>query len=145
LTVPPQYFQSIIAIELAVTGALLWQIRYFEHDRHGADRGYRPLPHPVVRLSVAVILAGTLLGSLVGILREAGREVAIPVAIGLAISMLPILLRVLPPLRRSEGTGQWDPRAAVTIVGLLLYVLLVAGFAILLSLDPDQPIHPLPG
>jgi len=28
--VPVQYFQSVIAIELAVTGALLWQMRYFE-------------------------------------------------------------------------------------------------------------------
>jgi len=27
---PVQYFQSVIAIELAVTGALLWQIRFFE-------------------------------------------------------------------------------------------------------------------
>jgi hypothetical protein len=27
--VPVQYFQSVIAIELAVTGALLWQIRFF--------------------------------------------------------------------------------------------------------------------
>jgi hypothetical protein len=28
--VPVQYFQSVIAIELAVAGALLWQIRFFE-------------------------------------------------------------------------------------------------------------------
>jgi hypothetical protein len=28
--VPVQFFQSVIAIELAVAGALLWQIRYFE-------------------------------------------------------------------------------------------------------------------
>jgi hypothetical protein len=27
---PAQYFRSVIAIELAVTGALLWQIRFFE-------------------------------------------------------------------------------------------------------------------
>jgi hypothetical protein len=132
--VPPQYFQSIIAIELAVTGALLWQIRYFEHESRGRDQGYRPLPHPLVRLMVAVILAGTFLGSLIGILREAGNEVAIPVAIGLAISLLPILLRVLPPLNRSKQTGRRDPRFVVTIVGLLVYVLIVAGFVILLSL-----------
>ena len=47
--VPPQYFQSIIAIELAVTGALLWQIRYFEHGSRGREEAYRPLPHPLVR------------------------------------------------------------------------------------------------
>jgi hypothetical protein len=131
--VPPQYFQSIIAIELAVTGALLWQIRYFEHDSRAWDRGYRPLPHPLVRLIVAVILAGTLLGSLLGILRQAGRAVAIPVAIGLAISLLPILLRVLPPLTRSGETGRRDPRFVVTIGGLVAYVLIIAGFVILLS------------
>ena len=28
--VPVQYFQSVIAIELAVAGALLWQMRFFE-------------------------------------------------------------------------------------------------------------------
>lgn len=28
--VPPQYLQSIIAIELAVTGALLWQIVVYQ-------------------------------------------------------------------------------------------------------------------
>ena len=32
--VPVQFFQSTIAIELAVAGALLWEIRYF--DREGA-------------------------------------------------------------------------------------------------------------
>ena len=131
--VPPQYFQSIIAIELAVTGALLWQIRYFEHGSRGREEAYRPLPHPLVRLMVAVIIAGTFLGSLVEILREAGNEVAIPVAIGLAISPSPILLRVLPPLNRGEHTGSAASFAA-TIAGLILYVLIVAGFVILLSL-----------
>jgi hypothetical protein len=29
VAVPIQYFQSVIAVELAVTGALLFQIRYF--------------------------------------------------------------------------------------------------------------------
>ena len=81
---------------------------------------------------VAVIIAGTFLGSLVGILREAGNEVAIPVAIGLAISLLPILLRVLPPLNRGEHRG--GAASLATIAGLILYVLIVAGFVILLSL-----------
>src|SRR5262245_59057449 len=112
--VPPQYFQSIVAIELAVTGALLWQIRYFDHESRDRDQAHRALPHPLVRLLVAVVIAGTFLGSLIGIVQEAGNEVAIPVAVGLAISLLPILLRVLPPLNRSETTGRRDPRAVVT-------------------------------
>lgn len=134
MSVPPQYFQSIIALELAITGALLWQIRYFEHESRASDQGDRPLPDARVRLLVAVILAGTLLGSLLGILHESGTAVAIFVAIGLALSLLPILLRVLPPLTRSAETKERDPRFLVTIVGLLLYVVIVAVFVILLSL-----------
>lgn len=33
-----QYFQSIIALELGITGALLWQIRYFEHGGGASDQ-----------------------------------------------------------------------------------------------------------
>jgi len=29
MSVPVQYFQSVIAFELAVAGALLWQMRFF--------------------------------------------------------------------------------------------------------------------
>ena len=133
MSAPPQYFQSIIAIELAITGALLWQIRYFEHRSQASDRGDRPLPEARVRLLVAVILAGTIFGSLLGILHEAGEAVAIFVAIGLALSLLPILLRVLPPLTRSPQTKRGDPRIVVTIVGLLLYVVGTAVFVILLG------------
>jgi hypothetical protein len=35
--VPVQYFQSIIAVELAIAGALLFQVRFFDKDR--ADQG----------------------------------------------------------------------------------------------------------
>jgi hypothetical protein len=37
--VPVQFFQSTIAIELAVAGALLWEIRFFE--RNGTTRRLR--------------------------------------------------------------------------------------------------------
>jgi hypothetical protein len=49
--VPVQYFQSVITIELAVAGALLWQMRYFEprgghgtapvYLTRGCDSGWR--------------------------------------------------------------------------------------------------------
>jgi hypothetical protein len=30
--VPVQFFQSVIAVELAIVGALLWQIRFFDKE-----------------------------------------------------------------------------------------------------------------
>ena len=134
MSIPVQYFQSIITIELAITGALLWQIRYFEHRSVAQSDEDRPLPHPLIRLLVAVILAATMFGSLLGILHEGETWAAIAVTIGLAVSLLPILLRVLPPLARVAGTQGRDPHFAVTIVGLLLYVVVTAVFVILLSL-----------
>jgi hypothetical protein len=132
MSVPPQYFQSIIALELAVTGALLWQIRYFEHERV-SDVGVRALPHPLVRGLVALVLLGTILGSLLGILHEGGKTLAVLVGIGFVGSLLPVLLRVLPPLKRNEGTGERDPHYVVTILGLLVYVVVAVVFVVLLG------------
>ena len=42
MDVPVQYFQSVIAIELAVSGALLWQMRFFESNT--ARREGEPFP-----------------------------------------------------------------------------------------------------
>jgi len=56
--VPVQYFQSVITIELAVAGALLWQMRYFE------PRGEKPkierLPDPYLRLGLALVMGATI-------------------------------------------------------------------------------------
>ena len=130
--VPPQYFQSIIALELAVTGALLWQIRYFERGPP-AEVGVRALPHPLVRGLVAVVLLATVLGSLLGIMQEGGKVLATFVGIGFVVSLLPVLLRVLPPLTRSDGTNERDPHIAITIVGLLAYVLIAVVFVLVLA------------
>jgi hypothetical protein len=132
VSVPPQYFQSVIALELAITGALLWQIRYFEHREPGSDGGDRPLPHPLIRLAVAAVLAATLLGSLLGIVREGGTGLAIGVAIGLGVSVLPVLLRVLPPLGRPADRRPSGP-AVVTVVGLLAFAGIFTVFVILLD------------
>jgi hypothetical protein len=48
MDVPVQYFQSVIAIELAVSGALLWQMRFFESNT--ARREGEPLPDARLRV-----------------------------------------------------------------------------------------------
>jgi hypothetical protein len=130
--VPVQYFQSVIAIELAVTGALLWQINFFDSDRTVR----RELPDTRLRILMALILGATVFGSLWAMVDEGrSRWPAIAVAIGLAISIIPILLRVLPPLARDAATSERDPSYGLTIVGLVLYVGVVAGFLVLLDLN----------
>jgi hypothetical protein len=130
--VPVQYFQSVIAVELAVAGALLWQMRYFESKR-GARRDDHDLPDPRLRLGLALVLGATVFGSLWAIVDEGPKWAALAVATGLAISLLPILLRVLPPLAKDAETNERDQNYAITVVGLLLYIGVVAGFLVLLD------------
>jgi hypothetical protein len=127
--VPIQYFQSVIAIELAVTGALLFQIRYFAPHR---DQAEEDLPDPLLRLAVAVVLGATLFGSLEAMLHGGDKTAAAAVMIGLALSLLPILLRVLPPLRREAQSHERRSDVA-TIAGVLLYVVLVVAALILIA------------
>jgi hypothetical protein len=128
--VPIQYFQSVIAIELAVTGALLFQIRYFAPRR---DQAEEDLLDPLLRLAVAVVLGATLFGSLEAMLHGGDKTAAAAVMIGLAVSLLPILLRVLPPLRREAQSHERRSDVAVTIAGVLLYVALVVAALILIA------------
>jgi hypothetical protein len=128
--VPIQYFQSVIAIELAVTGALLFQIRYFAPRR---DQAEEDLPDPLLRLAVAVVLGATIFGSLEAMLHGGDKIAAAAVMIGLAVSLLPILQRVLPPLRREVQSHERRSDVAVTIAGVLLYVALVAAALILIA------------
>jgi hypothetical protein len=59
--VPVQFFQSTITIELAVAGALLWEIRYF--DREGAaGRDRQELPDARLQRLFALVLGATLFG-----------------------------------------------------------------------------------
>ena len=128
--VPIQYFQSVIAIELAVTGALLFQIRYFAPRR---DQAEEDLPDPMLRLAVAVVLGATLFGSLEAMLHGGDKTAAAAVMIGLAVSLLPILLRVLPPLRREAQSHERRSDVAVAIAGVLLYIVLVVAALILIA------------
>jgi hypothetical protein len=42
---------------------------------------------------------------------------------------------VLPPLAKDAATNERDPDYAVTVLGLVFYVAVVAGFLVLLDLD----------
>ena len=130
MDVPVQYYQSVIAIELGVAGALLWQIRFFEPN---TARENEHLPHPRLRLLLALVLGATLFGSLWGIAHEGQSLAASAVTVGLAVSLVPILLRVLPPLARDAATKERDPSYFVTVVGLLLYIVVVGGIIVLLN------------
>jgi hypothetical protein len=132
--VPVQYFQSVIAIELAVTGALLWQIRFFDSERTSPPEGER-LPDARLRLGLALVLGTTLFGSLWAMADEGPKWAALVVTVGLAISLVPILLRVLPALAKDANTNERDPSYSVTVVGLVLYVAVVAGVLVLLDAD----------
>ncbi len=121
--VPVQYYQSVIAIEVAVTGVLLFQIRFFDT---GTDARGESGTDPRLRLLMLIVLTATLFGSLEAIRESGGRWAAVLVTVGLAISLLPILLRVLPPLRRDTQTQQRHPDFWVTVLGLVLYAAVVA-------------------
>jgi hypothetical protein len=133
MDVPVQYFQSVIAIELAVSGALLWQMRYFDSDAARQDRDH--LPDARLRVGLALVLGATVFGSLWAMADEGPKWAAVAVTIGLAVPLLPILLRVLPPLTKDAATNERDPDSAVTILGLILYVAVVAGVLVLLDIE----------
>src|SRR5262245_30001001 len=129
MDVPVQYFQSVITIELAVAGALLWKMRYFE----SGDEVRRPDPR--LRLGLALVLGVTVFGSLWAMADEGPKWAAVVLTIGLAVSLIPILLGVLPPLARDATTRERDPDYAVTVLGLVVYVAVVAGVLVLLDIE----------
>ena len=127
-----QFFQSTIAIELAVAGALLWEIRYFEREEANQDR---QRPDARLQLFFALVLGATLFGSLWALADEGTTLAATLVTIGVAISLLPIIVRVLPPLARDARTSERDADYAVTVFGLVAYVVVVAGVIALITID----------
>jgi hypothetical protein len=130
--VPVQYFQSVITIELAVAGALLWQMRYFDAR---TERETGRLPDARLRLALALVIGTTLFGSLWAMADEGPKWAAIVVTIGLAISVIPILVRGLPPLTRDARTNQRDPEYWVTIAGLIGYIVAVALVLVVLDIE----------
>jgi glucose-6-phosphate-specific signal transduction histidine kinase len=132
--VPVQFFQSTIAIELAVAGALLWEIRYFERESE-AKRDRQRLPDARLQLFFALVLGATLFGSLWALADEGTTLAANLVTIGVAISLLPILIRVLPPLARDARASERDANYGVTVFGLFAYAVVVAGAIALINID----------
>jgi ribose/xylose/arabinose/galactoside ABC-type transport system permease subunit len=120
--VPVQYFQSVIALETAVTGVLLFQIRFFATSK---DAPQESEVDPRLRVLLLAVLTATVFGSLEAIREGWGRWSAVLVTLGLAVSVLPILLRVLPPLRRDARTQERDPHYWTTLLGLVLYAVVV--------------------
>jgi hypothetical protein len=115
--VPVQYFQSIIATQVVVAGALLFQVRFF--DNSNIKSGLKV--DPWLRLVVIVVIAATLFASFEAMRQGWGSPAAALVTAGLALSVLPILVRVLPPLTRDIETQRRDPHLWVTVLALLLY------------------------
>jgi hypothetical protein len=104
-----EYFQSVIALETAITGVLLFQIRFFAT---GKDAPEASDVDPRLRVLLLVVLTATVFGSLEAIREHRGRWSAVLVTVGLAVSLLPILLRVLPPLHRGA-----QPSSAIRTTG----------------------------
>jgi hypothetical protein len=119
---PVQYFQSIIAIQLAVVGALLFRIRFF--DTSNTTPGQQVDPR--LRFVIVVVIVATFVGSLEAIRQGWGASAAALVTAGLSVSALPILIRVLPPLTRDIETQKRDPHLWVTVLALILYCAIVA-------------------
>ena len=134
MDVPVQFFQSTIAIELAVAGALLWEIRYFDRER-SAGRDRQELPDARLQLLFALVLGATLFGSLWAIADEGKALAASLVTTGVAVSLLPFLVYVLPPLARDARASERDADYAVAVIGLSLYVVVVGGVIALINID----------
>jgi hypothetical protein len=122
MDVPVQYFQSVIAVETAVTGVLLFQLRFFDASKEAPRESN---VDPRLRVLLRIVLTATILGSLEAIRERSGSWSAVLLTVGLAISVLPILLRVLPPLRRDAQTQQRNPHCWITVLGLVLYAVVV--------------------
>lgn len=93
------------------------------------------LPDPRLQLLFVLLLGATLFGSLWAIADERKALAATLVTIGVATSLLPVLIRVLPPLARDARTSERDASYAVTVVGLILYAVVVGGVIALINID----------
>jgi hypothetical protein len=120
--VPVQFFQSVIAVELAIVGALLWQIRFFDKEDTQAETSRKD---PRLQLLLLVVLTAILFGSLEALREGGGQLAAVLLTVGLAVSLLPILLRVLRPVRRDATIEPRDPQLWVTLLGLILFAAVV--------------------
>jgi hypothetical protein len=103
-------------------GALLWQIRFFDKEDNQAETSRRD---PRLQLLLLVVLTAILFGSLEALRDGGGQLAAVLLTVGLAVSLLPILLRVLRPVRRDATMQPRDPQLWVTLLGLILFAAVV--------------------
>ena len=80
----------------------------------------KPASRPRLQLLFALVLGATLFGSLWAIADEGQALAATLVTTGVAVSLLPILIRLFPPLAKDLQTKERDPDYAVTVVGLFV-------------------------
>src|SRR5262249_29952790 len=113
---------------------LLWQMRFFE-SRDATRRKGEHVLDARLRLGLFLVLGATIFGSLWAIADEGPKWAAVAGTVGLAVSLIPILLRVLPLLAKDADSDRREPASGVTILGLILYVAVVAGFLVLLDID----------
>src|SRR4029450_6504152 len=93
------------------------------------------LPDARLRLALALVLGATIFGSLWAIADEGPKWAAIAVMIGLSISVVPIMVRVLPPLTTDAETHERDPDFWITVAALLGYVAIVALVPVVLDIE----------
>jgi len=80
-------------------------------------------------------MGATVFGSLWAIADRGEALAAKFVTIGVAISLLPIVIRVLPPLVRDAHRSERRPDRVVTVGGFAAYVAFVAGVIVLINVD----------
>ena len=78
-----------------------------------------------MQLLLLVVLTAILFGSLEALREGGGQVAAVLLTVGLAVSLLPILLRVLRPVRRDATMQPRDPQLGVTVLGLILFAAVV--------------------
>jgi hypothetical protein len=93
------------------------------------------VPDARLQLLFALVIAATVFGSLWAIADQGKALAATSVTIGVSISLLPIVIRVLPPLVKDAHTDERHPDHAVTVAGLVAYVAFVAGVIALINID----------
>ena len=120
--VPVQFFQSVIAVELAIVGALLWQIRFFEKEDNQEETSGTD---PRLKLLLLVVLTAILFGSLGRAPRRwwpAGRGPAHRGSRSFAIADL-VACAAPRSTRRNHATA--NPQLWVTLLGLVLFAAVV--------------------
>jgi hypothetical protein len=120
------------AIELAVAGALLWEIRYFERDSAGE---LDQLPDARLQLLFALVLGATLFGSLWAIAEEGEALAASLVTVRVAVSLLPVLIPRAATADQRRTYERTRCRLRRRRRRVFLYVLVVGGVIALINID----------